>query len=289
MKSQTRLLFAQQIKEGCLKSDLSPSVIIYFSLFLLLSLTPIQLSYAEETPVSLKNISSKVLGTYKTPKLIDGSVTKEKIRQLRAGTEALIHMSEMISETHARKAMQAQIDSLKATLNQLETQIQNAATVDYSFPTPLPRLNESRSGKRNRDRPSRKDDTASKKSKRHQEHSLQNTLDHQAPLGIKAMNATQTSRLWGAIERASFRNDKMAVIHKITREHYLNIQQAELFVESLTFSKDRRDAIKLLYPRLVDPSQVNVLYHLLDQPAHRREVKQVVEQVNMNRRLQRAQ
>lgn len=257
-------------------------------LVFVLGISQIHFAYAQETAVSLKNISSKTLGTYKKPQLVDGAQTKEKVRQLRAGIEALIHMSEMISEAHARKAMQAQIDSLKATLNQLETLLKNAAIVDYSFPTPLPRLNEAQAEKRSSRQALTNRDTRNPGSLDHGR-SASASQSQQNPSGIRAMSATQTSRLWGAIERASFRNDKMGVIHKIAREHYLNTQQAELFVESLTFSKDRRDAIKLLYPRLVDPSQVDVLYHLLDQPAHRREVKQVIEQVNMNRRLQRAQ
>ena len=285
MKSLMRLSLSQQMSTCLFRSSLK---FFCICILLLLGLTQPKYTHAQETAVSLKNITSKTLGTYKKPQLIDGAQAKEKLRQLRAGIEALIHMSEMISEAHARKAMQAQIDSLKATLNQLETLIKNAAIVDYSFPTPLPRLNEAQAEKR-----------TSRKTRTSRDSRTLGVSDHgrssstpqsqQNPTGIRAMSATQTSRLWGAIERASFRNDKMGVIHKIAREHYLNTQQAELFVESLTFSKDRRDAIKLLYPRLVDPSQVDVLYHLLDQPAHRREVKQVIEQVNMNRRLQRAQ
>ncbi len=254
----------------------------------------LSLAEAQETAVSLKNITSKTLSGYKTPKLIDAQVTKEKLRQLRAGTEALIHMSEMISEVHARKAMQAQIDSLKATITQLEQQVEEAALIDYSFPAPLPRRGEKRNSRGVKQQQA--DHAQPKKTASEpylEQRKTPDLLARPSTLSdsneVRAMSATQTSRLWGAIERASFRNDKMAVIHKISREHYLTTQQAELFVESLTFSKDRRDAIKLLYPRLVDPSQVNVLYSLLDQPAHRREVKQVVDQVNMNRRLQRAQ
>ena len=230
---------------------------------------------AEETPVTLKNISTTQLETFKTPKLLDGHLLEERVRQLRAGTEALIHMSEMISEAHARRAMKAQIDSIKATLESLELQVKQGATIDYSFPTPLPVAGENLV--KSSPRPRQSTTTKSTGSQ---------PLNNQK---IKAMSAAQLSQLWGAIEQASFRNEKMAVIRQISRDHYLTTRQAELFVQSLTFSKDRRDAIKLLYPKLVDPGKIEVIYRLLDQPSHQREVQREIKQINMNRRMQQAQ
>ena len=81
----------------------------------------------------------------------------------------------------------------------------------------------------------------------------------------------------------------MAVIRQISRDYYLTTQQAELFVESLTFSKDRRDAIKILYPKLVDPGKIEVIYRLLDQPSHQRDVQKEIKQINMNRRMRQSQ
>ena len=231
---------------------------------------------AEETPVTLKNISTTQLEHFKTPKLLDGPLIEERVRQLRAGVEALIHMSEMISEAHARRAMKAQIDSIKATLESLELQVKQGATIDYSFPTPLPIAGENLP---NSTQPSPKPSTSDSPTRKQFQKSKQ----------IKPMSAAQLSQLWGAIEQASFRNEKMAVIRQISRDYYLTTQQAELFVESLTFSKDRRDAIKILYPKLVDPGKIEVIYRLLDQPSHQRDVQKEIKQINMNRRMRQSQ
>lgn len=245
---------------------------------LLVSIYSSTVVLAEDTPVTLKNISTVQLEKYKKPQLLDGPVIEERVRQLRAGVEALIHMSEMISEPHARRAMKAQIDSIKATLESLEIQVKSGAVIDYDFPTPLPIAGESSQSSKSR-----------KPRAKLQKSSTSNSIPTPRKDQIKPMSAAQLSQLWGALEQASFRNEKMAVIRGISRDHYLTTQQAELFVESLTFSKDRRDAVKLLYPRLVDPGKIEIIYRLLDQPAHRREVQKEIEQINMNRRMHQAQ
>ena len=196
------------------------------------------------------------------------------------GLEALVHMSEMISEEHARRAMKAQIDSIKAMLESLELQAKSGPSVDYTFPAPLPIT---------REEAGRQVSARSQSAAKPKGETTTATQRGSSSTPTRPMSATTLSQLWGAIERASFRDDKMAVIRQVNRDHFLNAQQAELLIEALTFSKDRRDAVKLIYPKLVDPSRVESLYNLLDQPAHRREVKREVDQINMNRRLRRAQ
>lgn len=240
----------------------------------------IPLAYSEETPVTLKNINSTTLERFKSPKLIDDQEMQEKARQIHAGLKALVHMSEMISEEHARRAMKAQIDSIKATLESLETQLKSAPSVDYGFPAPLPTSRREPHGQSK----TTQADQSTESSTAAVDPRSASTSTLEQP-----MSASTLSQLWGAIERASFRDDKMSVIRQVNRDHYLNTQQAELLIEALTFSKDRRDAVKLLYPKLIDPSKIETLYRLLDQPAHRREVKAEVDQINMNRRLRRAQ
>ena len=81
----------------------------------------------------------------------------------------------------------------------------------------------------------------------------------------------------------------MAVIRRVRDEAYLTAEQAEVLVENLTFSKDRRDALVLIYPKLVDPDRVKVLYRLLDHPSHPREVERKVRRINTARRQRQAQ
>ena len=99
----------------------------------------------------------------------------------------------------------------------------------------------------------------------------------------RAMSAAQLSRYWSAIEAAAFRDDKMKVIQRVAREAYLTVAQAEVLVESLTFSRDRKEAILSLYPRLTDPDEVQSLYRLLDHSSHRRDVRRRVRQLGARR------
>ena len=239
--------------------------------------------YAQDTVVTLKGVSAQQLSQAKTPLLIDGSLLQERSRQLNAGLNALTHMSEMISEPHARRAMKAQIESLQATISALETELQRAAHIDYKLPAPLPT-----SGERHQPDPSAHPaDRSSSQSQTHKTHGIRETSAEKP--AIKAMSSAQLSRYWGAIEAAAFRDDKMAVIRKVRDESYLTAEQAEVLIESLTFSKDRRDALVLIYPRLVNPDGVQTLYRLLDHPSHRREVERKVKRINTTRRQRQAQ
>jgi hypothetical protein len=233
---------------------------------------------AQDTVVTLKGVSVKQLDRKKTPLLIDGTLLQERARQLTAGLNALTHMSEMISEAHARRAMKAQIESLKATISALEDEITRAARVDYKLPTPMP------TGQKEQQR-SQASSTSNQTSSDTQ--TSRNLSKDQS--AVKAMSSAQLSRYWGAIEAAAFRDDKMAVVRKVKDEVYLTAEQAEVLIESLTFSKDRRDALVLIYPKLVDPDGVNVLYRLLDHPSHRREVERKVKRINTARRQRQAQ
>ena len=235
--------------------------------------------FAEDTVTTLKGISTEQLREMKQPRLIDGPLLKERARQLKSGLEALIHMSEMISEEHARKAMRAQISSIKTTLEQLEQVIELSPSIDYSLPAPLPTHGEDlritqTSGETSTTRSKPPSDTTSSTSVAQE---------------VSPMSSTTLSQYWSKLESAPFRDDKMAVIREVARDVYLTGQQAELLVEGLTFSKDRREALVTLYPRLVNPEDIQSLYHLLDHPAHQREVERRVEQVNMARRQRQAQ
>ena len=243
--------------------------------------------FAQDTVVTLKGVTPKSLSEMKTPQLVDSGLLIERVRQLRAGLEALIHMSEMIGEEHARRAMKAQISSIKATLESMERITKTSALIDYTLPAPLPTRR-----KHTRDTPASKPQTHGSRA------SLpsppQSDRDHSSPPdqsggAIKAMGSTRLSQYWSALEGAPFRDDKMSVIREVVRDQYLTTQQAELLIEGLTFSRDRRDAFVMLYPKLVDPSNVQPLYRLLDHPAHRREVERKIQQINTERRQRQAQ
>ncbi len=206
-------------------------------------------------PVELKGVTLEGLAAMKAPTVVDAAVLARQLEQTLAGLEALTHMSKMVEE-NAQRALTAQIALVRATLEALRVELTSAARVDYSVsPTP-PTVTTSVGGV---------------------------TREVEAT----PMSAVRLSQRWSALEAAAFREEKMAIIREVAREEHLKVSQAEVLVGSLAFSSDRQDAILLLYPRLVDPEQMEVLYGLLDHDSHRKKVQAEVKRLNSLRRQKR--
>jgi hypothetical protein len=211
------------------------------------------------TPVNLKGVSFEQLSAMKSPRLLDVQPLEQQLSQALSGLEALTFMSKMVPEEHAQKALIAQIEALKATISALQSQLTQSPSVDYSVPPPPPVVeaepprDERRKERRKRRRP-------------------------------KAMSATRLSQLWSSLEAAPFRDEKMIIIRQISREDYLTAEQAEVFVKTLSFSDDKRDAITTLYPKLIDPEGVERLYRLLDHSSDRKKARKEIDRINLHRR-----
>jgi len=203
-------------------------------------------------PVTLKGISLEALAAMRAPTVVDAAALARQLEQTLAGLEALAHMSKMVEE-NAQRALGAQIALLRATVEGLRGALKVSARVDYSAPPPPPVLTRDAQG-----------------------------VERLAPPA--PMSAVRFSQRWGALEAAAFREEKMALVREVAREEHLKVSQAEVLVGSLAFSGDRQDAILLLYPRLVDPEEVEVLYGLLDHESHRRRVEAEVKRMDALRR-----
>jgi len=208
------------------------------------------------TPVTLKGVSLKELSKMRSPKLIDVDPIDKQLGLALSGLEALTHMSKMVPEEHAQRALGAQIDALKASVASLQRSLEAGAVVDYSVPPP-PVLEPSSAA------------------------SPQGAQPRQRP---EPMSAVRLSQHWSSIEAAAFRDEKMVLIRQIAREEYLTCEQAEVLIKALSFSNDRKDALLTLYTRLIDPEQVSQLLQLLDHASQRRRVQQEIDRINMHRR-----
>ena len=237
---------------------LSPflSQVLLCLLCLIFIMVPSSISQAEDTPVTLKGVTLKQLSAYRRPKVTDAIALQEQIQRTLSGLEALTHMSKMVGEPHARDALIAQISSLKANLHTLSKTLKESPSIDYMPPPPPPPPVA----------------VASK------------SPQVQPP---SPMSSSKLSQYWSQLETAPFRDEKMMIIRAVAREAHLKVSQAELLIEGLTFSKDRRDAIIALYPKLIDPESISELFSLLAQPAHRRRVREELNRINMSRRQKR--
>lgn len=213
-------------------------------------------SPSHQTPVTLRGVSLKELTAMRSPKVLDIDPIDKQLILALSGLEALTHMAKMVPEEHAQRALGAQIDSLKASINALQKSLELAAVIDYSIPPPPtlhPKSTPTAQGRPQFERP-------------------------------EPMSAVRLSQRWSAIEAADFRDQKMMIVREIAREEYLTCEQAEVLIKALSFSHDRKDALIILYSRLVDPDRVDQLYQLLDHASQRRDVRQEIDRINMHRR-----
>ena len=176
--------------------------------------------------------------TYNPPVLVDRKGLETQIQRLQSGLQALSHMAQMIGEEHARQALKAQIEALKVSIAQLNQDLKNALIVER-----LKDVDSSKSKKTSSSSKSKK--TPSKESKK-------------APLTAK-----QFKTYWAQLNRAEFSGEQMGVLRKVARHSTLTVKQALQFLSMLSFPSDRKEAVILLYDRLVDPENINQLYPLL--------------------------
>jgi hypothetical protein len=78
---------------------------------------------------SVKDLNRHI-STYSPPVLIDRKVLKDQIQRLQSGLQALTHMTQMIGEEHACQALYAQIESLKVSIAQLQTTLNQALIIN---------------------------------------------------------------------------------------------------------------------------------------------------------------
>lgn len=207
------------------------------------------------TPVNLKGVSFDELAQMRSPRLLDITALEQQITQSLSGLEALLHMSKMVGEEHAQRALSAQIEALKESLTRIRAELRSAPEVDYSVPPPPPVVQ-----------------------------APTTPTQPAQPERPKPMSAARLSQRWSELEGAPFRDEKMMIMRTIAREEHMTAEQAEVLIRTLSFSDDKKDALVALYPQLVDPEQVGRLYQLLDHASDRRKARKEVDRINLHRR-----
>ena len=66
------------------------------------------------------------------------------------------------------------------------------------------------------------------------------------------------------MDQAEFSGEQMKVLQNLAYTSTLSVEQAIRFLGVLSFPSDRKQAIILLYDRLVDPENIQEVYPLLN-------------------------
>ena len=105
----------------------------------------------------------------------------------------------------------------------------------------------------------------------------------------KALSQETFNTYWNQLAKAEFSNEQIDVLRRLAQHHYLNVDQAAQFLSAFSFSSGCKEAIILIYDRLVDPENVNRLYPFLngsDQEAVEFHIRQAQRRQSQRRQSQ---
>ncbi len=209
---------------------------VFLALFFLSSQTNILAQ--EKVNVNISGIDLRSLLTAKSPIVLEQGEIDEELKRITSALEALTHMSQMIADEHARTAMNAQIQVIKAKFKDLEAKLKQAPMIQVF-----------------------QDSQVST--------STQNTEK-------KQVDSMVFSQIWGGVEQAQFDEDKVNLIRQNAKLYYFTTRQANLLIEAISFSQNRKEALIAIYPRLIDQDQADELFGLLDNEKDQKAIRQLL-------------
>ncbi len=192
----------------------------------------------EKVNVNISGIDLRSLLTAKSPIVLEQGEINEELKRMTSALEALTHMSQMIADEHARTAMNAQIQVIRAKFKDLEAKLKQAPTIQVFQDSQV-----SASG--------------------------QNTEK-------KQVDSMVFSQIWGGVEQAQFDEDKVNLIRQNAKLYYFTTRQANLLIEAISFSQNRKEALIAIYPRLIDQDQADELFGLLDNEKDQKAIRQLL-------------
>lgn len=95
--------------------------------------------------------------------------------------------------------------------------------------------------------------------------------------GPVAMDSAQLNKLVAAIEKESFRDDKMRVLTMGTRGQYLTVSQVSRLLEAFTFEDDKIEVVRLVAPSIIDKENAYQLYSAFTFSSSKAKVEEILE------------
>lgn len=89
---------------------------------------------------------------------------------------------------------------------------------------------------------------------------------------IPVTNDAEFGMILGAVQRASFSDDKLHVLSSAARGRYFTTMQVAQVMGAFSFSSDKVDAASMLYPSVVDPQNWFLIYDHLTFSSDREEL-----------------
>jgi hypothetical protein len=77
-----------------------------------------------------------------------------------------------------------------------------------------------------------------------------------APVGVNAMSSNAFAKVEYEMQAASFRDDKLRVVRRVARDHWLTSAQARAMVRYVHHAEDKIEARVILEQRVVDPENM---------------------------------
>lgn len=93
---------------------------------------------------------------------------------------------------------------------------------------------------------------------------------------VNVLDRADEARLRGAMQRASFEDERIAVLALGVRDVCVTAEQAKELVREMSFSRGRVDAVRVLAPRLVDGARSYLLLDAMAFESDRRDARAIL-------------
>ncbi len=81
-----------------------------------------------------------------------------------------------------------------------------------------------------------------------------------------------------ALEDADFDEDQLRILRTAARKNYFQVRQVVRILEALDFEDTRLEAVRILWPRVVDRENAHELYEAFDFSSSREELEDILEE-----------
>jgi hypothetical protein len=108
----------------------------------------------------------------------------------------------------------------------------------------------------------------------HHDNHLGEKPEHQA---MKAMSESDFNMLMNKVKAESFSEDQLRVIRTATKNANYNVAQIVRMIDTMTYSDDKIEALRIMYPKVVDPKNN---YQILDAMTYSADKEKAEEIIN---------
>jgi hypothetical protein len=93
---------------------------------------------------------------------------------------------------------------------------------------------------------------------------------------VQPINDARLRRLTDAVARESFSREKLTVLREAAPHDHFLVGQTRTLLEQFTFANDRLEAVRILWPRVLDRNNSFQLYEAFVHSSDKQKLRQII-------------